>query len=158
MIQHLPRITMYYVLYLASMYTSHPASLNHTRKGLNIYNTQPRPLQTPPLARPPLRIPIPTYKPNLSNPRPTLRARLHMHRPREQPRIPNRHHLLLGAAGPRERCNARVLDLPQLLRQRRHVRARGRGCAGDSGCHWDGQEAVLIVAPCWERQRWGEYE
>ena len=32
---------MYYVLYLASMYTSHPASLNHTRKGLTYITPNP---------------------------------------------------------------------------------------------------------------------
>ena len=89
-----------------------------------------RPLPPPPLARTLLRILRHTNG-------------LHMRGAGQQPRIPNRHGVHLGRASPRERRHARVPDLPQFLRQRRHVPRRPRPWrrrAGYPRCHWDGAQ------------------
>lgn len=50
------------------------------------------------------------------------RKRLHLPRPRQRPRVPDRPRLRVGRPGPGKRRHARLHGLPQLLRQRRYAR------------------------------------
>lgn len=118
-------ITMYYVLYLASMCLSIPSCLEHESRlaSIGIINqlsrskpfeptvqsiTINRPLPSPPLVRTIIRS-LPSNR------------RVHLHRTGKQPRVSDRRGIRVGDISARERGHARVPDLSELFGQRRHV-------------------------------------